>query len=215
MSNYSFGRHSLPRSLRADPSVGVGNDGSSTDPRRRTLTKKALGIQVVVSCLVLGGAVGVVGAIGNGVASAADKKVRLATDTFARTVAGGWGSANAGGAWGTTPANAFSVAGGAGMLHLHAGKGVYAKLSVKTTDVDLRATLSVDKLGTAGGVYVSMVARQPSAGNEYYAKIIFAATGRVSLQLTRRVAWAETRISTDTATPGPDRGSRRGTVRLR
>lgn len=67
----------------------------------------------------------------------------LARDAFARTVAGGWGTADTGGAWTTGgSASRFSVDGGAGRLEMAGGLTLSAQLgdvSDTATDVTVRA----------------------------------------------------------------------------
>ena len=118
----------------------------------------------------------------------------LARDTFARTVANGWGSADVGGAWGKTgTASSFSVGGGSGAMTLAAGKQVTATLGgVSSTGTDLTFQLSADKL--TAGYYVTVTGRRTAAAGEYRAKIKITSPGSVTLALTRFVGGTETTI---------------------
>ena len=115
----------------------------------------------------------------------------LAADAFSRTVgAGGWGTADVGGAWTHTSAASFSVSGGAGNLSMAAGSGPSAYLTgVSAQDVDLTASLRFDKAATAT-IYTSMVARRIGT-SDYRVKVRSASTS-TSLDLVRTVNGAET-----------------------
>ena len=126
----------------------------------------------------------------------------LARDTFARTVSGGWGTADVGGAWARTgTASSFSVGGGSGAMTLAAGQKVTATLGgVSSTGTDLTFQLSADKL--TDGYYVTATGRRTAAGGEYRAKIKITAPGTVSLSLTRLVGGTETTIKSATTVSG-------------
>jgi PKD repeat protein len=108
-------------------------------------------------------------------------------DTFGRTVTGGLGTADVGGAWSTTGTAAnFAVSGGAGAITLPAaGQTRTAWLGATTrTDTDLRLTLSLDRVPTGSGAYLDVVGRRVSTNNEYRARMVMASTGRITVQLT-------------------------------
>ena len=110
----------------------------------------------------------------------------LALDTFDRSAATGWGSANAGGAWTTsTPAN-YSVGDGVGKLRsAAAGALVEAYLgSVSSTATDLTVTTSIQQASTGGGTFVSAIGRRVGT-QDYRARIVISPTGAVNLQLQR------------------------------
>ena len=124
-------------------------------------------------------------------------------DTFARTVANGWGTANVGGAWSLTgTASAFSVAGGTGTIrHATAGSQVTATLAgVSSADTDLTFGFNVDKL--TAGYYLTVAGRRVSAGNEYRARVLVNASNKVTVLLTRAVGGTATSISVDRAVTG-------------
>jgi PKD repeat protein len=120
----------------------------------------------------------------------------VARDAFERSVTGGWGTADRGGAWTLTGAlSRYSVVAGAASVSLGAGSGAQPTLrSVSTTDVDLSAVLTTDKAPTGGGQYVSLVGRAVSGGSEYRAKLHLASTGAAAAHLTRVDAGAETSL---------------------
>jgi PKD repeat protein len=120
----------------------------------------------------------------------------LAADTFTRSVASGWGTADLGGAWSTSTASLFSVADGKGRVSVAASKGPQIHLSGMTgTDLETTAALSVDRAATGGGTYLSVVGR--GATNEgYRGKARIMPDGSVQLSLVRLVAGAETTLGT-------------------
>jgi PKD repeat protein len=124
-------------------------------------------------------------------------------DSFARTVANGWGSADVGGAWSLTgTASAFSVSGGVGSVrHAAAGSQVTATLAaVSSSDTDLTFGFNVDKL--TAGYYLTVAGRRVSSGNEYRARVLVNASNKVSVLLTRAVGGVATSISVDRAVTG-------------
>ena len=130
----------------------------------------------------------------------------FADDLFARTVSSGWGSADQGGTWsvsGSGGARNFSVAPGIGSMKMPTkGSTVTATLSgVSQADADVRVKFSSDLPPTGGGIYFNTTARRVS--NSYYtAKAIVGSTGKVSLQLVRVVAGAETVVKSAVAASG-------------
>ncbi len=124
-------------------------------------------------------------------------------DAFGRSAAGGWGSADLGGAW-TIPTGAsrYSVAGGVGRVSLTAGAGTTANLgSVSATNVETRVAVSFDKAATGSGQYASVIGRSVGASGSYQAKLRVLATGAVSLTLVKVSGGTETTLSTTTV-PG-------------
>ncbi|WP_409329157.1 PKD domain-containing protein [Trujillonella humicola] len=114
----------------------------------------------------------------------------IAADTFGRTVASGWGTAETGGAWST--AGATSVTDGAGQLGGAKGAGSQARLgSVSVTDSTVQATLTMPQLATGGGFYVSVASRSVGL-TDYRVKMRFRADGQVEVMLVRTVDDVET-----------------------
>ncbi|WP_205843909.1 PKD domain-containing protein [Nakamurella deserti] len=126
------------------------------------------------------------------------------TDTFERTVTGGWGSTDSGQAWsaagGTTR---FSVSGGAGQLSLNApGAGPTASLdTVSQRDIDGTVDITLSGLPTTGnGVYATMTTRR-AASSGYVTSAKFLPGGAVTVSLSRLVNGASTSLGTATV-PG-------------
>jgi hypothetical protein len=109
----------------------------------------------------------------------------IATDTFARTVAGGWGTADVGGAW--TPngsASNLSAGSGAGSIRLSgpsAQAGAYLG-SVSQTSVDLTGQVSLDTAASGGGTQISLQGRRVGS-SDYRATIALKAGGSATVSL--------------------------------
>ncbi|MGY1664221.1 PKD domain-containing protein, partial [Geodermatophilus sp. SYSU D00705] len=128
-----------------------------------------------------------------------------AGDTFNRTVSGGWGSADVGGAWtASVGAPRLSVAPGTATLSLpSAGNNTGAHLGgVSATDVDVRTSFTLSAVPTGGGTYVYVSGRRVSAGNEYRVLAKVAADGRVSLTLSRLAGGVEAWPGGEVVVPG-------------
>ena len=124
------------------------------------------------------------------------------TDTFARTLAAGWGSAETGGAWMLTGgATNFSVSGGAGRISVATGASRVASLAVSASDALVEAALAVDKVQTGGGAYVSLLGRRVNASNDYRLKLRFQSNGVISAYLVRRLNGAETTLAWANSVP--------------
>ena len=112
----------------------------------------------------------------------------LASDAFERTVAGGFGTADVGGAWTSlgTP-GAVSVSDGAGRITLAApadSGGAYLNgVSTDASDVSLK--VSVDKEGTGNGVYFWALGRRVTGVGEYRARLRLRPSGVVSAWIVR------------------------------
>lgn len=122
----------------------------------------------------------------------------LVSDTFARTLASGLGSADTGGAWTITGGAAnFSVGSGTGKIKMAAaGSGPTATLpAVAVADTDLTVDVALDKAGSGGGTFVSNALRK--VGNsEYRATTKFLAGGSVQVQLLKIVNGVSTSLAT-------------------
>lgn len=123
------------------------------------------------------------------------------TDTFTRTTANGWGTADSGQAWTST----------GGVLANHLTQGSEAQHSVTavntsyyntitsvSADVDLRADFATDALATGGSQYVGLVARWLDTSNIYYARLSFTTTQTVQVTLQKRVGGAQSDLQTVT-----------------
>ncbi|WP_200961305.1 LamG domain-containing protein [Phycicoccus sp. Soil802] len=124
----------------------------------------------------------------------------FARDDFGRTVTGGWGTADVGGAWTIGgPTTRWSVGGGTGKVSLNAGDGYTAYLpSVSSTGTEVKTLVTTDKVPTGGGQYVSVIGRRVSSTVDYRAKVRMAAGGAVAVWLTRNQSGAETVLSSAT-----------------
>ncbi len=109
----------------------------------------------------------------------------LAVDRFDRTVTGGLGTADKGGAW--APASTRqSVSGGVATFTLSAaGTQTLAYLAaVSSTAAETAVTLTTDK-ATDQTLSVSLTGRRVSTNNEYRARIRLQASGAVAVGVTR------------------------------
>ncbi|MGY1814261.1 PKD domain-containing protein [Blastococcus sp. SYSU D00820] len=111
----------------------------------------------------------------------------VAADTFNRTVTGGLGTAEVGGAWtATAGATRLSVTPGAATLALPGtGNNTGAHLAgVAETDVEVRATVALAQAPTGAGSYVYVTGRRVGA-NEYRMFLRIAPDGSVGMSLSR------------------------------
>lgn len=111
----------------------------------------------------------------------------FALDSFARTVTGGWGTADVGGPWTRWgSASNLSVSNNAGnMLLGTAGTQAGAYLNnVAQTNTDLRMQFSADKAATGGGTYLYAIGRKTAgSNNEYRTSIWWRNNGTVAVSL--------------------------------
>lgn len=130
----------------------------------------------------------------------------LLADTFSRTIAAGWGSAETGGPWTTSLASGVtaSVNGAAGTLTLPGGRSAtVTSPTMLGTRPDVTIGWSLDKPASGSGLYVSVMARRVSGQGEYRAKVRHNANGSVSLALVRTSAsGVETVVSPEAVVPG-------------
>lgn len=128
----------------------------------------------------------------------------LVVDTFGRTLAAGWGSADTGGAWiGST--RFLSVSGGTGKIVVAApGRGPSVFLPATTTsDADLTVTMSSDKVGTGNGVYLSAMGRRVTGAGDYRFQTRLHADGLVGAMILRTDAvGAQTALTPEATVPG-------------
>lgn len=111
----------------------------------------------------------------------------LAADAFDRSVTGGLGTADTGGAW-TVSAGAArqSVSGGAAVLASTKGTNTGSFLGgVSTTRSDVQARVSLASVPTGGGSSVYVVGRRVEANQEYRARVRVLADGSVRVALVR------------------------------
>jgi PKD repeat protein len=151
---------------------------------------------------------GLTNSISKTVTTTAPGVTTLASDSFSRTAATGWGTADLGGAWTVSSASLFSVANGTGSVSLKtAGSGPTAYLAaLSQTNVNVVIDTSSNAAATGGGNYATLIARH-SGTTDYRLKEHFVAGGAIQLVLSRVVANVETTIKTLTVagityTPG-------------
>ncbi len=128
----------------------------------------------------------------------------FAADVFARTVSGGWGSADTGGAWTLTGGAAnFSVGAGVGQMRMNsAGATSAASLNgVSSADTEVRVSVALDKAQTGGGTYVSVLGRKLGTAGDYRFRLRYLVGGGVTASLSRTVSGTETAL-TQVTVPG-------------
>ncbi len=111
-----------------------------------------------------------------------------ALDTFGRSVTGGWGNADLGGAWTLAGGNTapFSVTGSAGRVSLPPGGGREAVLSGSSArQTDLTFDFTLASTPTGGGTFLESYVRSVDASTSYRAKLVAGADGRLRLDLVR------------------------------
>ena len=130
--------------------------------------------------------------------------ITYAQDAFGRTVSGGWGSADIGGAYDNSGgAAALNVTNGTGLIsppRAGSTRGVTLD-SVSARDVDIIVRLSVDKLPSGGIVWAYLVARH-NGTDEYRPKILLKPDGTVAVHAGVVVSNAESPIGTPVVVPG-------------
>lgn len=121
----------------------------------------------------------------------------VASDTFERTVANGWGTAVVGGPWTLlgTPSR-FSVSAGEARVTVPVGGGGGAAYldQVSSTQTDLTASLTLDAAPVGGAVFTSFTGRRVG-GQDYRAKVRVSADGVVVLYLVRTAPGSETTLA--------------------
>ena len=115
-------------------------------------------------------------------------EVVVGKDTFGRSVTGGLGTADVGGAW-TASAGAArqSVTAGVAALRLDAANqntGSYLG-GVSLTDATVQTSFSLDAMPTGGGTMVFVSGRRVASNQEYRVRVRFAPDGQVGLSVSR------------------------------
>ncbi|HYN29943.1 MAG TPA: PKD domain-containing protein [Dermatophilaceae bacterium] len=126
-----------------------------------------------------------------------------ARDTFTRTVASGWGTADTGGAW-TGSTGGVSVDGSRGSARINAGSGPTLGLgSFTSTATELFLSVSQDKLATGNGLYVTAMGRRITGVGDYRGKVRINGSGAVTSSLSRNGAGAgEVSLAGEAVVPG-------------
>ncbi|MGY3317957.1 PKD repeat protein [Arthrobacter sp. TE12232] len=128
----------------------------------------------------------------------------VAADAFGRTVTGGFGTADTGGAWTVSGGStSFAVNNGSGAVTLGAAGASRSGFlnSVSTAAFDGTVTVSADKIADGGGMFASLLGRRAN-NNDYRAKVKVGSNGAVSLYLTRVINNAETTVAGPLAIAG-------------
>ncbi|MFJ9662860.1 hypothetical protein ACIRPR_33535 [Streptomyces griseoflavus] len=123
------------------------------------------------------------------------------TDTFGRTVAGGWGQADSGQAWTVVGAAAdYSVgAGYAVAAQPTTGVAHLTLLPAPGPDVDLYLDVASSALATGASLFTGPLVRAVDNNNHYQARIEFTTAGAVLLTLRERVGAVETVLGSHTS----------------
>ena len=120
----------------------------------------------------------------------------LLDDSFERSVNGGWGKAQAGGAWKTTwNAAAFSVDGTSGRIAMAGPRSSASIISdpIKSTSTDAVVDFSLDAVPTGNGAFISYAARTTKAG-QYQATVRIGSAGNPVVTVSRVVKGRETSL---------------------
>ena len=126
------------------------------------------------------------------------------SDTFARTVSSGWGTATQGGAWSTTTSSLFAVASHMGRINAPApGATLVQKLAgVHAADELARLSFLLPQLpGSANGEYVTLRTRVQADGSAVLAQVRILNTGVMTLSLQQLNGTVTTALVTGAATP--------------
>jgi PKD repeat protein len=123
----------------------------------------------------------------------------LASDTFGRTVASGFGTADTGGPW-STNGSSFSVNGSMGVVTVNtAGQGPWARLAgVSSTATEVTAAVRLDKIPNAGGAFFGTIGRRVGSA-DYRLKVKVEPNGAVVLYAVRQSGGETTLVSTPVA----------------
>ena len=128
----------------------------------------------------------------------------IAADAFGRTISGGWGSADTGGAYTLQGSAAdYNVTGGAGtMTFTSTGTTRFALLSgTSGQNVQLLFRVAVDKVASGGSYVVYAVARRTDK-TEYRASLTFNSDGSVAVGASVVINGTETALGTPVKVSG-------------
>ncbi len=131
----------------------------------------------------------------------------LAADSFSRTVSGGWGSANTGGAWSVAAGSAsgMSVDGAQGRIGTPAGglQQFLALNSVSVRDVDAQVAVTFPNAPTSGRHIAYLVLRRQISGAYFRIGLVFRGL-RCICAVRRRAARACGVTSTPSSDSAPE-----------
>lgn len=123
-----------------------------------------------------------------------------AFDNFTRSVTGGWGTADRGGAWtssGGTVSTDYDTTGNVGR-HVHTTRDVFrlSRLPHSVTDSDMTWTVANPVVPTGDSMYTYFRSRINGAGDQYYfARLEFTTSGTAILSVRKRTP-SETLLAT-------------------
>lgn len=128
----------------------------------------------------------------------------VVSDTFTRTVASGWGSADTGQAWTNVggAASDFNVGSGIG-THRHTAVNVVHRsvINATTTDQEIKVDLDVSQLALTDGLFTGPILRHAASTDFYWCRAGFMPGGVLQLNIRKRVANVETSISSMVTLP--------------
>lgn len=119
-------------------------------------------------------------------------------DTFSRTLASGWGTADTGQTWTIDSGTAadFSVTAGVGS-QIQGARGAFLAATVPApgADVDLRVDFAVDAVPVSDNEYIFAMARFTDTSNFYMARMQITPAGAMTLSVRTRIAGVETQLA--------------------
>jgi PKD repeat protein len=135
----------------------------------------------------------------------APQAAEFARDAFGRTVSGGLGNADLGGAW--------TAAAGAARLSVNAGTATFALPgagnntgaylgSVSQTSADITTSFSLSAMPTDAGTYVYVSGRRVNGQGEYRVRVRVQPSGAVAVAFSRLIGTAETFPQGEVVIPG-------------
>ena len=130
-----------------------------------------------------------------------------ASDTYTRTVMGGWGPADAGGTYTLGGSSAdFSVNGSQGIMTMNdtgSANQRFARLdSVSAANIDEKVRISLSNLPTSTADIAYLIGRHVSTGNEYRARVRVDTAGAVRLQTSVLSGGTETFLGNEVTVSG-------------
>jgi hypothetical protein len=138
-------------------------------------------------------------------------------DTFGRTTANGWGSAESGQAWTNAGGAAadFSVSGGLGRHSIATNVSRWTTATAPGADFDLTATVATDVTPTGASHFVYLAGRWTGVNDNYIVRAEFLTTSAVALTIRKRVAGVETQLAGGTVASLTHAANRRFSVRFK
>jgi hypothetical protein len=131
------------------------------------------------------------------------------TDTFTRTAASSWGTADSGQAWSTSGGTGtdYAVAAGVGTHTLGSvdvSRRVFTSLGY--ADCDLYGSVTTSAAATGAPIYAGLTARYVDIDNLFMARLAFSTANVITIAIVRRIAGAESVLASAvlsyTYTPG-------------